>query len=75
MIAASLYMQDFVINTIDRPLVLNPEPRGDDSPVLRFCKTVSHADILIPIYHFHMKQYDKAFLKPVPYVNKTFPCG
>ena len=66
--------QDFVINTIDRPLGLNLEPSGEDAPVFRFCKTKSHADILIPIYHFHMKRYDKDFLERVPYINKTFTC-
>ena len=52
--AASAY-QDFVLSTIDRPLGLILNASGDDEPVLRFCKGLNHADILIPIYHFYMK--------------------
>ena len=48
-------LQDFVISTIDRPLGLQIPPSANDEPVLRFCKGDSHSDILIPIFHFHMK--------------------
>lgn len=66
--------QDFVINTIDRPLHLQLSPSKNDPPVMRFCKTASHSDILIPIYHYHMKNFDGGILEEVPRINKTYPC-
>ena len=65
---------DFVINTIDRPLGLNLPPSSSDEPVFRFCKGDSHADILIPNFHFHMKKYDDDLLSHVLENNNTYPC-
>ena len=65
---------DFVINTIVRPLGLNLPPSSNDEPVFRFCKGDSHADVLIPIFHFHMKNFDEQVLGQVPLINKTYPC-
>ena len=60
-------MQEFVISTSDIPSERKPEeaaaaaaeadgqPLPLPQPVLRFCKTDKHFDILIPIYHFYMQ--------------------
>ncbi|GAX76168.1 hypothetical protein CEUSTIGMA_g3612.t1 [Chlamydomonas eustigma] len=64
---------DFVISTIDRPLGLNIPPSSKDLPVFRFCKGDSHADILIPIFHFHMKDYDNSILEKVLQNDKKYP--
>jgi hypothetical protein len=48
------HYQDLVISTQDRPIGLSLDPSGDDEPVFRFCKGESHADIMIPNFHFHM---------------------
>ena len=46
--------QDLVLSTQDRPIGLSLDPSGDDEPVFRFCKGESHADIMVPNFHFHM---------------------
>jgi hypothetical protein len=33
-------------------------PNRTAEPVLRFCKSDAASDILIPIFHFHMKDYN-----------------
>jgi len=64
---------DFVINTIDRPLGLHLNASEEYEPVLRFCKTNSHADVSIPIFHFHMKYYDESLIDKVPEINEKYP--
>jgi len=66
---------DFVISTIDRPLGLQINASAQDEPVLRFCKTNSHADVLIPIFHFHMKDFDGGLLAIAPKLNREYPWG
>ncbi|KAG1677239.1 hypothetical protein FOA52_013438 [Chlamydomonas sp. UWO 241] len=63
---------DFVISTVDRPLSLSLPPSSTDHPVMRFCKTDSNADVLIPITHFHSKGYDR-LLDLTPALEKTYP--
>ena len=64
---------EFVISTIDRPLLLATDPKGVYEPVFRFCKTDSHSDILIPIFHFYMKHYSSQLLDKASWINKQHP--
>jgi hypothetical protein len=54
-------------------VVLSLPPSSSDLPVMRFCKTDSNSDILIPNFHFHTKHYDTALLASD--VTDKFPCA
>ncbi|KAG1671559.1 hypothetical protein FOA52_011281 [Chlamydomonas sp. UWO 241] len=64
---------DFVISTIDRQIALQVNASAQDEPVLRFCKSDGQADVLIPIYHFHMKDFDGTLLDIAPRLEKKYP--
>lgn len=44
----------FVIHSVDRPLVLRfSGGNATNYPYMRFCKSDAHPDILIPNFHFY----------------------
>lgn len=67
---------EFVISTVDRPLrLLSNSTATPNQPVLRFCKTDSHPDILIPDFHFYVKGIISLLLKSKRWFDKQYPWG
>ncbi len=42
-------------------------------PVMRFCKTPSHADIPIPIFHFYMAHHNNDLASRADEINARYP--
>ena len=63
---------EFVIASSDRPMVPLRQPKPY-LPVFRFCSSDAHADIMIPIFHFYTKNYQKNLLDTIPNVTAKYP--
>ena len=49
----------------------NQVPKGElPLPILRYCKTNHHADILIPYIHFQTKRYNASLLSQIDNINR-----
>lgn len=56
---------EFVVGSADMPAVPTHEHTPGSVPlVLRFCKSDSHADVLIPYFHFHMYNVTQRLIAP-----------
>uniref|UniRef100_A0A7S0WR46 Glycosyl transferase CAP10 domain-containing protein n=1 Tax=Chlamydomonas leiostraca TaxID=1034604 RepID=A0A7S0WR46_9CHLO len=64
---------EFVISTVDRPLSLALEEGKQYEPVMRFCKTDAHSDILIPNFHSYIEQYTGGLAPQLDSLNRQFP--
>ncbi|GAX81868.1 hypothetical protein CEUSTIGMA_g9296.t1, partial [Chlamydomonas eustigma] len=65
---------EFVFGTADTPSIrLDKIREGEDPPpILRFCKSVGHADILVPDIHFQMRSFSSSVLSNVNKVNQEW---
>lgn len=69
---------EFIVTTGDEPSVLlHRYANGTDPqrlpPLLRFCKSVSYADILVPDIHFAMRNFTAQLLDRAANFSATWP--
>ena len=62
---------EFIVATFDVPTIrLDRLPAGQQpTPILRFCKSDHHADILVPDIHFQLKRFNSSLLSKVQGIN------
>ena len=72
---------EFVVGTADEPTVLLRNYGGSSSssntalppPILRFCKSDSHGDVLVPDIHFFMRNFTTNLLSKAEAFNRQYP--
>ncbi|KAG2495878.1 hypothetical protein HYH03_006116 [Edaphochlamys debaryana] len=66
---------EFLISTGDEPWILAADygPDNPPPPVLRYCKSDSFADVLVPDMHFFTKNYSRTMLGSIRAVNRDWP--